>query len=51
MENADDKKKSEAFPDFERCNEQDIPDQHLFDFFVAFRRAAQEQDRAAAATT
>ena len=45
MENTDDDKKCEAFPNFTRRHEQNISDEHVFDFLVAFRRAAQEQDR------
>src|SRR5207249_11909334 len=44
MQNADDCKKSEAFPYLQRCDEQDISNQHLFDLLIAFGRAAQEQD-------
>ena len=45
MQHADGDKERETFPDFSGAHEQDIADQHLFDFFVAFRGAAQQQDR------
>src|SRR5204862_1412775 len=45
MEDADDDKKREAFPNFMRRYEQNIANQHVLDFLVAFRRAAEQQDR------
>src|SRR5438034_8899785 len=45
MEDADDDKKCEAFPNFMRRYEQNIANQHVLDFLVAFRRAAEQQDR------
>ncbi len=45
MNNADEEKKPEAFPDLRRTHEQDIADEHVLDFLVAFRGAAQEQAR------
>src|SRR5439155_27297599 len=44
MEDADDDKKCEAFPNFMRRYEQNIANQHVLDFLVAFRRAAEQQD-------
>jgi hypothetical protein len=39
MEDADNGKKREAFPNFMRRYEQNISDKHVLDFLVAFRRA------------
>src|SRR5213075_1258453 len=44
MQKADDRKKSEAFPNLERRDQQNISDQHLFDLFIALGGAAQEQN-------
>ena len=45
MQDADGDEKSEAFPNFERRHEQNISDEHLLDLLVAFRGAAEKQDR------
>ena len=45
MNDADQEKKPETFPDIEWTHEKDITDKHVLDFLVPFRRAAQEQDR------
>jgi len=43
MENANHNKQAKAFPNFRRCHQQNIAYQHLFDFFVAFGRAAEQE--------
>src|SRR6516165_1006305 len=43
MESADRSEESEPFPNFAWCYQQNISDQHVLDFFVAFRGAAQQQ--------
>src|SRR5439155_247220 len=45
MEDADRNEKRKAFPNFMRRYEQNIANQHVLDFLVAFRRAAEQQDR------
>src|SRR5207245_10280522 len=45
MEDADDNKKCKAFPNFMRRYEQNIANQHVLDFIIAFRRATEQQDR------
>ena len=44
MNDRDQEKKSEAFPNVSRTHEQDVADEHVFDFLVAFRRAAEEEN-------
>src|SRR6266542_1080110 len=44
MEDAHRDKKCKAFPNFIRRYEQNIANQHVLDFLVAFRRAAEQQD-------
>src|SRR4030095_6970536 len=43
MESADDNKKGKASPNARLCPQQNSPHQHLFDFFVPFRRAAEQE--------
>src|SRR6266513_5873909 len=45
MQKADRDEKRKAFPNFMRRHKQNVAHQHLLDLFVAFRRAAEEQDR------
>ena len=45
MENSDGDKERETLPNFARCHEQNISHEHVFDFFVTFRRAAEQQHR------
>ncbi len=45
MENSDRNKKRETFPNLRRRNQQDITNQHLFDFFVALSGATEKQHR------
>ena len=44
MNDADEEKKPEAFPDVDWTNEKDITHEHVLDFLIPFRGAAQEQD-------
>src|SRR5436190_16946354 len=36
-------KKAKTFPDLDRPNEQNVADEHVFNFLVPFRRAAEEE--------
>ena len=45
MKNAHRNKKGETFPNLHRRYQQDIAYQHLFDFLVALRSAAEQQHR------
>ncbi len=44
VQKSDRNEKCEAFPNFQRSNEENIPHEHVLNFFVAFGRAAQQQD-------
>src|SRR3954462_11782198 len=44
MHEPNENEESATFPNVERTNEQDIPDEHVLDFLVAFGRAAEKQD-------
>src|SRR5262249_30719901 len=43
MENADAYKQREPLPNFSRCNQQNISDEDVFDFLVAFSRSTEQQ--------
>src|SRR5882724_12852375 len=45
MEDPDCDEKREAFPNFMGRYEQNVANQHILDFLVTFRRAAEQQDR------
>ena len=45
VQNSDRCKESETFPNVIRTNEQDVADEHLLDFFIAFGGAAEQQNR------
>src|SRR5579859_5834242 len=44
MENANHREQGEALPNFARCHEQDVSNQHVFDFFVTLSRATEQQN-------
>ena len=44
MKNSDCREESKTFPNLLWRHEQNVADEHLFDLFVSFRGAAEEQD-------
>ena len=43
MKDADEREKAEAFPNLRRSHEQDVADEHVFDFLIALGRAAEQE--------